>query len=173
LLLPAICNSCGKIFSSGIEIIDSSHVSFSGNIVGPCPNCGGNGHIPDGLYNFIGNTIELLSGPCRTVSELKRLQTILNQACKNRTSLEDVSKRIQEDIPELSSLKDLFPKTRSEFYGFLAVIIAIISLILGHVKDDRPAKVELRQVLNVICQPQITNKTIAPRSEVPMVRKRK
>jgi hypothetical protein len=74
---PVVCDTCGTIFLSPIEIIDS-RVSFSGCTASPCPKCGGVGHIPDGIYNFIGNTIEFLGGPSRTVSELKRLKIILS-----------------------------------------------------------------------------------------------
>src|SRR5512136_1169416 len=62
LRVPAVCDSCGVIFSSVFEVSDSTNISFYGCGSGPCPKCGGDGHIPDGVYNFIGNTIELLSG---------------------------------------------------------------------------------------------------------------
>jgi len=163
---PAVCDTCGSIFPSDFEIIDSLHISFSGCTSGPCPKCGGVGHIPDGVYNFIGDTIELLSGPSRTVSELNRLAKILSQARNERISLEQISNRIQEEVPELLSLKDFFPKSRSELYAFLTIIITIIGLILGQVKRDQPPKIEVNQVLNVICQPQEPSTTKGPKSKV-------
>jgi len=163
---PAVCDTCGTIFPSDFEIVDSLHISFSGCTSGHCPKCAGIGHIPEGVYNFIGNTIELLSGPSRTVSELKRLAIILRQAREERTPLEQVSKRIQEEVSELSSLKDFFPQSRSELYAFLTIIITIIGLILGQVKRDQPPKIEVNQVLNLICQPQEPSTTKGPRSEV-------
>ena len=75
--VPAVCDNCGAIFPSTFEVSNSTDISFSGCGSGPCPACGGQGHIPDGVYNFIGNTIELLSGPKRSVSELQRLALIL------------------------------------------------------------------------------------------------
>lgn len=44
------------------------------------------GHVPDGVYNFIGNTIELLNGPLRVVAELQRLADILKNAKANQIS---------------------------------------------------------------------------------------
>jgi hypothetical protein len=71
-LMPAICDNCGAVFSSGVMGSDgASHITFANCTAGPCPRCGGMGHIPDGVYNFIGNAIEFLSGPQRTIDELK------------------------------------------------------------------------------------------------------
>jgi hypothetical protein len=166
LKVPALCDSCGNIFLSDIEVNNSIHISFSGCTSGPCPKCGGVGHIPDGLYNFIGNTIELLSGPARTVSELQRLEIILSQARDEGIPIEQVSKRIQDEVPELSSLKDFLPKSRSELYAFLTIIITIISLILGQLKQSQSPKIEINQVINLICQPQNPSILGAPKSRI-------
>jgi hypothetical protein len=166
LRAPAICNNCGTIFPSRFEIINSYDVSFSNCTSGPCPNCGGIGHIPDGVYNFIGNTIELLSGPNRTVSELQRLAMILSQAREEETPIEQVTRRIQEEVSELSSLKDLLPRTRSEFYAFLVIILTIINLILGQINREQSTKIEISQVFNIICQPYEQSATQSPRSKI-------
>lgn len=152
--MPAVCDSCGTIFPSGFEVENAYHTTFSNCGSGPCPTCGSMGHIPDGVYNFIGNTIELLSGPSRTRSELHRLATILRQAREQKASLDQVGERIRREVPELSSLKDLLPKTRSEIYSFIAIIIAIIGLILGQAKQDGASKITVNEVVNVICQEQ-------------------
>ena len=49
------------------------------------------GHIPDGLYNFINNTIELVSGPHRTVSDLERLAVLLREARSHNLSYAEVT----------------------------------------------------------------------------------
>ena len=160
--VPAVCDSCGVIFQSGFEVSDSTNISFYGCGSGPCPACGGDGHIPDGVYNFINNTIELLSGPSRTVSELERLANILRQAHQEGASLAQVGEKIQNEVPELSSLKNILPKTRSELYAFIAIIIAIVSLVLGQLKRSEPPKVEINQVVNFIYQQQESNASKRP-----------
>ena len=150
--VPAVCNSCDTIFPSGIEATNSTNIGFEGCGAGPCPKCGGMGHIPDGLYNFIGNTIELLSGPTRTVAELQRLAEILKQARAEGASPEQISKKIEEEVPEISSIKDMLPKTRSEIVPFIGVAIAAIQLILGQAQCPDRSKVEVSQVVNVIYQ---------------------
>jgi hypothetical protein len=38
------------------------------------------GHIPDGIFELVGNTIRILSAPQRTINELSRLADILREA---------------------------------------------------------------------------------------------
>ena len=119
MIVPAICNNCDTFFPSGIVADNSTNVSISNCTAGPCPKCGGLGHIPDGVYNFIGDSIELLSGPQRSLNELKKLAYILETAKKRETNPQALKNEIKRSVPELSSISDLLPKTRSEFYNFI------------------------------------------------------
>ena len=150
--VPAVCDNCGVIFPSGFEANNSTNITFSGCGAGPCPACGGMGHIPDGVYNFIGNTIELLSGPARTVAELQRLAAILKNAKENQSSHQEISKEIEKELPELSSLKDILPKTRTELYAFIAIIISTIALLASQPQSNEPQKIEVNNVINNIYQ---------------------
>ena len=113
--VPAICDNCGAFFPSGFDMTNCKNITFAGCKSGPCPKCGEEGHVPDGIYNFIGSTIELLSGPKRTVSELEHLATILIKIRNQGASLQQTTQKISEEIPELYSLTQVLPKTRSEF----------------------------------------------------------
>ena len=78
MFLPAVCDNCGAIFSQrAIKAENVRHLTISNVGVGPCPNCGGNGHIPDGVYNVVGNVIEVLAAPERSMEELRRFAEIL------------------------------------------------------------------------------------------------
>lgn len=153
--VPAICDQCGSIFPSTFEVDNAINISFSGCGSGPCPACGGMGHIPDGLYNFINNTIELVSGPRRTVSDLERLAKLLREARNHKRSYEEVSKSITSEIPEFSSFKDLLPKTRSELYAFIAIILTIITIALSQRNKPEDKKIEVNQVINNIVYQQV------------------
>lgn len=173
--VPAVCDNCGAIFASGIEAINSTNITFSNCGAGPCPACGGMGHIPDGVYNFVGNTIELLSGPARTASELQRLADILRKARKRKASLEEVAREIEGEVPELSTLiKDILPKNRSELYAFLALILSAISLILSQLASKEPGKVEINNVIkNIYQQAPIQQKHQTPTQVLPERKKNK
>ncbi len=150
--VPAICDNCDSIFPSLFNFYNSNNISFTGCQAGPCPNCGGTGHIPDGIYNFIGNTIELLSGPQRSVIELKKLASILERARNSNTDFQSISKEIDKEIPELSSIKNFFPKpkTFADLCGFITVLLTIISIIMSQVQSGDSSKIEINTVINNI-----------------------
>jgi hypothetical protein len=147
--IPAFCDTCGAVFHSGIVVENSTNVTFSGNRAGPCPACGGIGHIPDGVFNFIGNTIEILSAPERTVEELTRLSDILREAKEKQQSPEEVAERIQKELPSLAGIGALLPKNRAELYGFLAVILAAAQLLQSSLSSQQPpVTINITQVVN-------------------------
>ena len=79
LNIPAVCNQCKNFFPGDTVSENSTNVIFENKTVGPCPRCGGTGTVPDGVYNFYDNVIELVSGPESTVADLKRLAEKLKQ----------------------------------------------------------------------------------------------
>ena len=127
-MLPAFCDTCGTVFGSGFAADNATNITLSGNRAGPCPRCGGMGHIPDGVFNFIGNTIEILRAPARTFAELTQLAEILREAQEKSQTKREVSARIEKELPSLAPLSKLLPENRAELYGFLAVVLAAVQL---------------------------------------------
>lgn len=151
--IPAVCDNCGLIFPSGFNLSkNAQNAYFDGCTSGPCPNCGSMGHVPNGVYNFIGSTINVLSGTTITKIELQRLSEILKSAQKEKVTKEVVCQRISEELPSLSSIKDTLPRSRTDLYAFIAIIIAIISLITDYIKDKNPSKLEINQIIKNIYQ---------------------
>jgi hypothetical protein len=147
---PAICNDCGTIFPSICDFENFTNISFNSCTSGPCPVCSGVGRIPDGIYNFIGNAIELLSGPKSTVTQLQRLAHILIDAKNNNLTSAEVSSAISAATPELSSLKDWLPTTRNELYAFTAIILTIIAMLISQFSSSEPKQIEINNVINNI-----------------------
>jgi hypothetical protein len=158
--VPAFCDSCGTVFSSGIFVENSTNISFSGNRSGPCPSCGGMGHVPDGVFNFIGNTIEILSAPERTISELAQLAKILREAKAKAETREQVVARVEKEIPSLSKLVNLLPENKSELYGFLAVVLAAIQLFTQSPSTQNTTTVNVTQVIQQVVSEPAAVKTV-------------
>jgi SEC-C motif len=127
-LVPAFCNSCSTPFNSGFFVEDSFHMSFSGCTAGPCPKCGDTGHIPDGIFNFVDSTIQVLSAPQRTIVELLALRRILEEAKAKSETKDQVTARIEREVPGLALLARLLPENKNELYGFLGVTLTAIAL---------------------------------------------
>lgn len=148
--VPAVCDFCGGVFPSGIVAEDALNISFLNVGAGPCPSCGSPSHIPDGIYNFIGNSIELLTRPGRSLAELEHLSTLLRIAQQADTPVDQVREQLTREAPELKSLSDALPKSRSDLYAFISILVAILSLVIANFKKDQAPHIEINQVINVL-----------------------
>lgn len=122
------------------------------------------GHIPDGVYNFIGNTIEFLSGPKRSINELKQLAALLQRAKTRNVSSDSLAREIDESIPELASIKDWLPRTRTELYAFIALLLSALTLMISQIQSGEPSNVEVNTVINNVYQ-QAPETQASPSSE--------
>ena len=152
-VLPAFCKNqaCGEIFPSGFSVDNVTNASFDGCESGPCPRCGSMGRIPDGVFNFIGGTVEVLSAPAASIADYTRLQQILRDARARKESAAAVADRIRNEAPQFSGLGDLLPRSTSELYAFLALIVAIITLVVQLKQGQQKAPtITINQVLNQV-----------------------
>jgi hypothetical protein len=131
-VVPAFCDSCGAIFPSGILVENSTHIQFSGGRAGPCPNCGGMGHIPDGIFNIIGSTIKLLTGPQRTIADLNRLASLLNNFQQRDIGLDELADEISCELPDLSIFGNILKNNKNDIYQFIIIILMIIQIIISN-----------------------------------------
>lgn len=129
--LPAFCQKCGTIFNSGIHCGPNASVTISNCISGPCPSCGGNGKIPDGLYKFTSKVLTLLTTSQTSRDQLQTLLTILQDSQCQKNTPDAIADSIHSQVPELSDVAHLFKSIKNDLWGFLAVIIALITLILS------------------------------------------
>ena len=136
-----------------VEVLEAELTVGEDVPVPNCPECGETSRILDGAYNVVGDTLELLQGPERTVSELERLRATLREAQETRASPEEVRKRLSY-LPGLGpSLSDLLvPTTPSDFYALLAFVVAVIGVILQAKRSgqNEDSKIEVNQIINDI-----------------------
>jgi uncharacterized protein YecA (UPF0149 family) len=125
------------------------------------------GHVPDGVFNFIGSTIEILSAPQRTIEELTRLAQILRDAKAKQQSTEQVSAQIRQELPGLSSLAELLPKNRGELYGFFAVVLAAIQLLTQSPQPAQNITINVSQVVEQTLEDTQTAKPQPHASQQP------
>jgi len=147
--VPAICSKCGTIFPSPIEA-ENSTISFQNTKLGSCPTCEEAGYFPDGTFEFVGDTIKLLSGSQRTLEELKSLASILKKAQENNHSRKEITSNLQREVPELSSISDALPETRNELYAFLAIILSAITLVTAQFSNSDRTTIEVENVIQNI-----------------------
>ncbi|WP_243186687.1 SEC-C metal-binding domain-containing protein [Clostridium intestinale] len=127
--MPAFCDKCGAIFPSGFYIKDSQG-TFEG-CTSMCPRCGSMAKVPDGMYNVIGETIEILKAPDVTIEKLKALNELLYNLKSDKIKTDTFEDKVNTELPELSSLVSILPKNRTDLYAFLGLIIAFIQMIIS------------------------------------------
>ncbi|MBI3880150.1 MAG: SEC-C domain-containing protein [Verrucomicrobia bacterium] len=148
--IPVVCQRCGEFFVAAHLIGGNARVTFTDVGMGPCPKCGGMGKVPDGSYEFIDNSIRLLSGPGITIGHLKKLAAIVLRAKQTNAVAETVRSDVKKDLPELSHLAEALPKTRAELYAFLSLLVALIALLLKAEKSEPKQSVTAEQVINSV-----------------------
>jgi hypothetical protein len=120
--VPAVCDNCGSIFAAPVELRDGGGIHFTNVLVGPCPQCGGDGRIPDGMYSALGNTIRVLLTSERSVSDLQAVLTRIKAA----QSPEQAEEIIKIDAPELQNLLPLYSDKGHKRIATLASLLMII-----------------------------------------------
>ena len=117
-----------------------------------CPRCGAHARVLGGSYHIAKDTIELLQGPERTVSELERLREILRVAQQSGASPEEIKSTVQREFPDWGQAlaKLLVPKTPGDFYQLLALIVAIIGALLAYEQLKQAKDTEPDQIINDI-----------------------
>jgi len=151
--VPVICNSCKAFFvTESIVGGNATNITFENCTFGPCPHCGGDGHILDGTYEFIGNTIKILSAPQNTIFELQRLAKILQDARDRNATAQEIKDQVTQELPKLSTISNLLPHTRAELYAFISMILAVIGLVIVLLNRKESPNIQVDQVINNIQQ---------------------
>lgn len=146
-VMPAICDSCGTVFPSGFYVENSINIGFSGCKSGPCPKCGGDGSVPDGLYNFIGDIIQLVSGPEMTVKRLKHFSALLEESLQKELAPSHVVSKIEQTDPGfLPAIQPFFKKHHMTFVAYISLLVSILSIVIPLLTSGN--KIDVNIVIN-------------------------
>lgn len=134
-MIPAICERCGSVFSSGIYAENVINLTFTDGNAGDCPRCGGLLRIKGGTFNVIHGVIEQIKESKYTRDELLELSSTLNKIKKETDSPEKMEKIIGNSNPKFSSVLELLPQNReekrSDIKFVLTILIPTLLTILG------------------------------------------
>jgi hypothetical protein len=133
------------------NIAGASNVHIEDVSVGPCPKCGGIGHIPDGIYSAATDTIEVVATSAKSAQSLATLLRLLQQARDTHTTADELVKALEkEEGANLKPVADLvrrLPKKLDIKY-WVAIAISIVALLEGHATDQKvdSIKAEVDQI---------------------------
>lgn len=144
-VLPAICDTCLTVWAPhAINVSNASDVHISNVAVGPCPNCGGLGHIPDGIYSATTDTISVVATTAKSAHSLAVLAGVLQQAREQRANTEQLAHLLdQEKAANLKPVADLvrrLPK-RLDLKYWIGITLAVIAILQSQATDREISKI--------------------------------
>ena len=138
---PGICYTCGTAFiAKGTINIDGKNAWLSNIHVGPCPNCGGWGRIPDGIYSAVyTGTQKALTAQLIKPDQIKRLIDGLRRAMQTKKEPAEIANWMEAKAPpELSGwaklIRNYRPTTPGERWGVIKVVLALLALLYALAK---------------------------------------
>jgi hypothetical protein len=131
--MVAFCEnpSCGSVFEHAGIIGGSGNVTINmtNTRIGPCPNCGGVGLVPDGVYEYANHFIEFIKGPIKSVMLLKQLEELFMGARESNQSKEEILQEIDNSIPEASEFINNIPDIAT-FNQWITLVISILTFAI-------------------------------------------
>lgn len=130
--MPAVCRNCDRPFPSGFVADNVQRMTLIGNTSRPCPYCGGLGDVPDGVYDVMDGTIQLVRELPTTREELLIAARILQRHVdEGNADVEAIDREIAEAAPNARPLVQLLrdPATASVLAA-IGVIVAVLALAL-------------------------------------------
>lgn len=173
-ILPAVCDSCSTLFNSGFRVENSRHITIEDFTTGPCPRCGGRGHIPDGVYDVVGDTIRVLATTTQSAEALVQLARVLERA--RASGAQDpgrVAASIEKESPEFSALADVLRRLRGvRLIEWVTMALAVIAILQGAeaAQSNTRNDAKLDRIYNMLVQEQkststpVTTQTPPPRA---------
>lgn len=144
-MTPAICDSCRAIFGSeGFIGGTGTNITITGSKVGPCPNCGGMGSIPDGVYDLQDDTLKVISASGTSPETLQSLIGLLEALKRGEASSSQVIDRVEQEVPALApTVRAALAK--SDPSKWVLLLIAIISMYLQATAAQPPSADEVAE----------------------------
>lgn len=129
-VVPVFCDNCGTLFATESLLGgDWRQVSFENVGFGPCPVCGSTGRVLDGTYDFIGDTIRVLSAPEWSLERLGWLQERIAAARAALVAPEAVVDEVVAASPELAALVRPLLQKGWKALQILVTILAIVTFV--------------------------------------------
>lgn len=125
--LPAVCDTCGTVFASGFALGKGVSAVLRGNKSGPCPNCGGMGSVPDGIYEFVDEAEKIISSwsPIRR----QRLAEEVAAARDSRNRAAATQAITRDSRLGAVAQRFLVPRNAGDFWALVSVLLAIAALV--------------------------------------------
>jgi SEC-C motif len=129
----AFCDNptCGAIFLAPNIIggAGSATLSMTGTRYGPCPRCGGNGHIPDGVYRYANHVVEFLRGPQESLAALRKVEALLRTVQSQSPTRDELLNQVRAVAPGVAGAMEKAP-TVAVTQQWIQILLAFVTLAI-------------------------------------------
>jgi hypothetical protein len=142
-----------------------SQVEIESFTVSPCPHCGGQGHIPDGIYDTTAEGIRVIATSAKSAASLSRLAKLLQEARAKGATGEAVAEAIERDAPEFAGLAALVRRLKGvPIATWIGIALATLALLQGMSADERLVDIQgkVDRVLQQVSAPAAAPAVRAP-----------
>jgi hypothetical protein len=136
--IPAICETCRRVFVSHNIIGGTATVTMVGSRVGPCPHCGGWGRIPDGVYDLADAVTTYFAAPSVPIGDLERLIKVFQTAQAQGASANEVADTIERELPSLEGLSEWLRRAGPVLAKALWPLLIAILVLMIQQRMERP-----------------------------------
>lgn len=154
---PAFCAHCGLIFESRLigfgEGARVEKLTLEGNLE-TCPRCGKWAELPEGTFNIVGETIQVLSASQLTRERLQRLAAILERARTGEISEAAARQAVEDEAPAFRPIMERFgPRMRKAWvFLLLAIFNALIAQGIAELRDDAATRADLERTIEEVLE---------------------
>lgn len=169
MFVPAICDACGNIFPSGIEVHNATNMSLSG-ARSRCPRCGEWGRIPDGVYDFVDNTVRIIAAPEQSRQDWARFSRILRDLYERKAEPDEIRSTIEKELPGFSSVAQRLPMDKRKALAFVLFTLWVLHTLLGiagDAKDLLQDDEQVQRITQVVIEQATINVDLPPEQETP------
>lgn len=103
----------------------SVKVVFKNTRLGPCPNCGSTGLVPDGVYKYFEETISFVRGPKASLEKLLKLKKMILVFKENPKSKEEIIREVEKI--SLGYALTIKKAPDIDYHKWIATILAILT----------------------------------------------
>ena len=178
--LLAICDTCLTVWvPNAVGLEGARGVVIENFSVGPCPTCGGTGHIPDGIYSATTDTISVIATSVKSAQALATLHRILQRAHKEQASAERLAALLEDEgSADFSPVAAVVRREANniDIKYWIAIALAVVGILEAHATDQKvdDLKATVDQIYSqVVTQhPAPTPAVVAPQptaSSIPKV----
>jgi SEC-C motif len=175
--LAAVCGSCRRLFvtdnSFGVTGGGSTEATLEDVEVGPCPYCGGMGHVPDGAYELSETVMRCIGS--LTAEDKISLLSIATLARNQDLTADEVADRIEKEVPAAAGLAAALWESSTPIAAWLAVSIALLAWLhpMGGKQQSAPTARDLARAFDPAQEQVETKRAVTALREVVFPHRRR